>query len=120
MNSALMLVALAKALLPVKLTLAAEASEDVVLASPIVAAWDSPTAMPPARLASSPDASSAPPDMDSEPVFATEIKVAPAVPETADAWPLKLVEPVATTCASRPHASARHNKPAARLAARGR
>src|SRR5205823_10176166 len=87
----------AKSVQSVKLTLATDASDAVALAWPTAVAWKTCAETPPGRLASSIEASCAPPVSDNGLVFATDTALPATVPETADASPRKPVAVVAPT-----------------------
>src|SRR5213594_799918 len=107
---------------PVKLTLATEASDSATVPPATMDACETPKDSPPARLASSADASWAPPVRDSGPVLARETPLPITNPATADACPWKVVElavPKApkSSCACTAPVGKQHNRPARRLRA---
>src|SRR5438093_11471797 len=126
-NSAVMVVVPKKVALPVKLTLATAASEDATVPPPTTAVWEAPTANPLATLASSAEASCAPPETASAPLSATDTALPSTNPETAEACPWKLAEllvlllpPNMMICACSLVAGKQHNSPVNRVAATGR
>src|SRR6266540_2317020 len=119
-KSAVMVVAMnGKPAQPVKLTLATEASASATVPPPTTDACETPTDSPPARLASSADASWAPPVSNSGPVLARETPLPITNPATAEACPWNVVavapEAPMRSCACGAPVGKQHNRPARRL-----